>query len=731
MARVSQESSEKSGLLDKGSGWMAKVRVYELAKEQGISSKDLLTILKDLGVEAKSHQSTIEDSTAKLVLEVITSQKAPPAAVAPAAQAKVATLVKEAPPKPKEAKAAPKQEEIKDKKPAMVEKVSSPAALVVAISEADRLKEAPSKVREPKVVQLSLPLTIGEFARKINVSANEIIKKLLEKGRMMTLNQSIEGNDAIGLAESLGIKLELEPAKPSKEEVKPEDPDDDPRFLVPRPPVVTILGHVDHGKTSLLDAIRKTNVTAGEAGGITQRIGAYTVDHNGRKIVFVDTPGHEAFTAMRARGAQVTDIAILVVAAEDGVMPQTIEAINHAKAAKVPIIVAINKIDKPQANPDRVKQQLADLDLLPEDWGGETICILVSAREKTGLEDLLEMIGLVADMHEFKANPKRKAQGIIIEAKLDRGLGPVATVLVKTGTLKLGDAVIAGTAYGKVRLLINDRGERIKKATPSIPAEIIGLSEVPKASDFLQVVNDEKTAKAVTEKRSIKERDVKMVSGTKTTLDDIFRQMQEGERKELNLIIKADGQGSVEALKHSLSRITNEEVDVSIIHAGVGTITEADLLLANASEAVIVGFNIKLDPNIKKMAEAERIDIRLYNVIYHAIEDIRAALTGMLKPIYEEVLLGRLEVRQVFKVSKIGVIAGGYIQNGKIIRGAEVRVLRDNVVIHQGRIDSLKRFKDDVKEVTEGFECGVGIEKFSGIQAGDIIEAYQLQEKAR
>jgi translation initiation factor IF-2 len=708
---------------------MAKVRVYELAKEQGISSKDLLTILKDLGVEAKSHQSTIEDATAKLVLEVIASQKPAQAEAASAAKAKVATLVKEleAAPKTQEVKSLPKVEEAR--KPAVPEQAPLPVAPVAVISEGERPKEAPSKVKDSKVVQLNLPLTIGEFARKINISANEIIKKLLEKGRAMTLNQSIDSNDAIGLAEFFGIKLEL--ARPKKEEEKHEDPEDDPKLMQPRPPVVTILGHVDHGKTSLLDAIRKTNVTAGEAGGITQRIGAYTVEHNGRKIVFIDTPGHEAFTAMRARGAQVTDIAILVVAAEDGVMPQTIEAINHAKAAKVPIIVAINKIDKPQANPDRVKQQLADLDLLPEDWGGDTICILVSAREKTGLEDLLEMIGLVADMHEFKANAKRTAQGIIIEAKLDRGLGPVATVLVKKGTLKLGDAVIAGTAYGKVRLLINDKGERIKRATPSIPAEIIGLSEVPKAGDILQVVDDEKLAKAITEQRSIKERDVKMVSGTKTTLDDIFRQMQEGERKELNLIIKADGQGSVEALKHSLSRVTNEEVDVSIIHAGVGTITEADLLLANASDAVIVGFNIKLDPNIKKIAEAEKIDIRLYNVIYHAIEDIRAALTGMLKPVYEEVLLGRLEVRQVFKVSKIGVIAGGYIQNGKIVRGAEVRVLRDNVVIHQGRIDSLKRFKDDVKEVTEGFECGVGIEKFAGIQAGDIIEAYQLQEKAR
>jgi len=695
---------------------MAKLRVYELAKEKGISSKDLLDILKDLGVEAKSHVSTIDENVARTVLEILETQKA--SGTAAPSRAAVAEPV------PAEAKV----EKIEvpgpiEAKPAAAQKAPPPASA----------KPHPAPGVDPAVqdrrrlLQLALPITVSDMARKMGMRATDVIKKMLEKGAVFTINQSLKNDEALKVATAFGFELEAQTVTDEPEWVE----EDDPRMMVTRPPVVTILGHVDHGKTSLLDAIRKTNVTAKEAGGITQRIGAYMVEHNGRKIVFLDTPGHEAFTAMRARGAQVTDIAVMVIAADDGIMPQTIEAIDHARAAKVPIIVAINKIDKPGANPDRVKQQLSDLGLQPEDWGGDTITIPVSAREKTGLEDLLEMILLVADMNELKANPRRTAMGIIIEAKLDKGLGPVATVLVKKGTLRVGDSVIAGVASGKVRLLINDRGERIKKATPSIPAEIIGLSEVARAGDTLQVVRDEKLARQITSDRQDKSRAENLVSGPKASLDDIFRQMQEGAKKELNIIIKADGQGSVEALKHSLSRISNEEVEVRIIHGGAGSITESDILLANASNAVIIGFNIRLDPNIKKLGESEKIDIRQYNVIYHVLEDIKAAITGMLKPIYEEVLIGRVEVRTVFKISKVGVIAGSYVLSGKVLRGADARVVRGTETVYEGKIDSLKRFKDDVKEVTEGFECGVGVEKFTDIQAGDIIEVYQTQEKPR
>lgn len=712
---------------------MAKVRVYELAKEQGISSKDLLEILKDLGVDAKSHVSSIEDSIAKLVLDVIGSQK--DAGVIKPAQS---TIVEDFEVKkvPAEKKASSKPQEIKDKKAtAIVEESPSkaPVAVIPKIPEKPQIDTAvmaPKALEEPeeiKMLQLSLPVTVAELAQKMSIPAKEIIKKMLENDMVITINHSLDQKGVEKIFDNFGFLLEIIEKKP----LELEEEKDDPRMMVSRPPVVTILGHVDHGKTSLLDAIRKTNETAKEAGGITQKIGAYTVEHSGRRIVFIDTPGHEAFTAMRARGAQITDIAILVVAADDGVMPQTIEAINHAKAAKVPIIVAMNKIDKPQANPDRIKQQLADLGLLSEDWGGDTICIPVSAREKTGLNDLLEMILLVADMNEFKANPKRRAFGIIIEANLDKGLGPVATVIVKKGTLRLGDSVIAGMACGKVRVLINDKGERIKKVTPSIPAEIVGLSEVARAGDILQVVDDEKIARQITGERQVKERHERLVPGPKTTLDEIFRNMEQGEKKELNIIIKAEGQGSVEAIKHSLMRLSDEDVNVNVIHSGVGAVTESDILLAHASKAIIIGFDIKLDPNIKKLSESEKVDIRLYNVIYHVIDDIKAAMKGMLDPEFEEVMIGKVEVREVFKISKIGVIAGCFVSSGKVTRNADVRVVRDNAVIHQGKIDSLKRFKDDVKEVLEGFECGIGVEKFTGIQQSDVIEVYKLQEKPR
>lgn len=488
------------------------------------------------------------------------------------------------------------------------------------------------------------------------------------------------------------------------------------------------MGHVDHGKTSLLDSIRQTHVTSQEAGGITQHIGAYQVMCQGKKIVFLDTPGHEAFTAMRARGAQVTDIAILVVAADDGVMPQTIEAINHAKSAGVPIIVAINKIDRPGANPDRVKQQLAEHQLIPEDWGGETIMVPVSAHQKTGISDLLEMILLVAEMLDLKANPNRLAYGTIIEAKLDKGRGPVATILVQKGTLRIGDTIIAGTAYGKVRAMTNDRGEKIKKAEPSTPVEVLGLADVPEAGDILVAV-DERTARVVAEKRVAKKRSEEIKQSQKVSLDDLFKQIQEGNLKDLNIVIKADVQGSIEALRQSLLNIKNKEVRVSIVHAGVGAINESDVMLAAASNALIIGFNVRPDGNARKAAESEKIDIRLYRVIYDAINDVEAAITGMLAPEFKEVILGRVEVRQVISIPK-AVVAGSYVVEGKITSTSQVRLIRDGIVVHEGKLESLRRFKDDVKEVSQGYECGITIEKFRDIKEGDTIEAFTMEEVA-
>ena len=498
--------------------------------------------------------------------------------------------------------------------------------------------------------------------------------------------------------------------------------------LVARPPVVCVMGHVDHGKTSLLDAIRKSNVTSREAGGITQHIGAYQVNYQGKKIVFLDTPGHEAFTAMRARGAQVTDVAILVVAADDGVMPQTIEAINHAKAAKVPIIVAINKMDRPGANPDHVKQQLAEHELIPEDWGGDTIMVPVSAHQKTGIPELLEMILLVAEMQELKANPNLPAHGTIIEAQLDKGRGPVATVLVQRGTLSIGDTIIAGTAYGKVRAMINDRGEKVKKALPSTPVEVLGLNEVPMAGDILDST-DEKTARSVAEKRLAKRRSEEMQQNAKVSLDDIFQRIQEGELKELNIVVKADVQGTIEALKSSLSNIKNDEVKVVVVHSGVGSITESDVMLASAANALIIGFNVRPDANARKAAETEKVDVRTYRVIYDAINDVEAAIKGMLAPKFKEVIQGRVEVRQLITISKL-LIAGCYVLEGKVTNSSKVRVVRDGIVVHEGEIDSLRRFKDDVKEVVAGFECGITLDKFRDIKEGDIFEVYSMEEVA-
>ena len=543
-------------------------------------------------------------------------------------------------------------------------------------------------------------------------------------GVMVTINQNIDFETAVLVGSEFNVEVLALP--PEEDPTEIPEVEDDPAKRLPRPPVITVMGHVDHGKTSLLDAIRKTHVTAREAGGITQHIGAYQVNYQGKKIVFLDTPGHEAFTAMRARGAQVTDVAILVVAADDGVMPQTVEAINHAKAAKVPIIVAINKMDREGANPDHVKQQLAELELIPEDWGGETIMVPVSAHKKTGISELLEMILLVAEMQDLKANPDIPAHGTIIEAQLDKGRGPVATVLIEKGTLRIGDTIIAGTSYGKVRAMINDRGEKVKKATPSTPVEVLGLNDVPMAGDILDAT-DEKIARSVAEKRIAKKKTEEIQQHTKVSLDDIFQRIQEGELKELNIVVKADVQGTIEALKQSLTNIKNEEVKVVIVHAGVGTINESDVMLASAANALIIGFNVRPDANARKAAETEKVDIRTYRVIYDALNDVEAAIKGMLAPKFKEVIQGRAEVRQVITISKM-LIAGCYVLEGKITSSSKIRLIRDGIVVHEGEIESLRRFKDDVREVASGFECGITLEKYREVKEGDIFEAYTMEE---
>jgi translation initiation factor IF-2 len=579
---------------------------------------------------------------------------------------------------------------------------------------------------KPKSVKLGESITVKELSSKLCRDVGEVIKKLMMLGVMATINQDLDFETASLLATEFGVEvLELPPEEDPTEIAEIED---DPSSLVLRPPVVTVMGHVDHGKTSLLDSIRQTHVTSQEAGGITQHIGAYKVTCQGKKIVFLDTPGHEAFTAMRARGAQVTDIAILVVAADDGVMPQTIEAINHAKSANVPIIVAINKMDRLGANPDRIKQQLSDYGLVAEDWGGEAIMVPVSAQKKTGINELLEMILLVAEMQEIKANPNRQAYGTIIEAKLDKGRGPVATVLVQKGTLHIGDTIIAGIAYGKVRAMVNDRGEKVKKAEPSTPVEVLGLADVPQAGDVLVAV-DEKIARAVAEKRIAKRRTDELMQSQKVSLDDLFKQIQDGNIQDLNIVIKADVQGSVEALRQSLLALNanNKEVRVNIVHAGVGAINESDVMLASAANALIIGFNVRPDGNARKAGESEKIDIRLYRVIYEALHDVEAAMTGMLAPEYKEALQGRVEIRQLFTISKV-VIAGAYVLEGKILNSSQVRVIRNGIVIHEGELESLRRFKDDVKEVAAGYECGITIDKFRDIKEGDIIEAFTMEE---
>jgi translation initiation factor IF-2 len=580
-----------------------------------------------------------------------------------------------------------------------------------------------------RVIRISEMITVGDLAKAMGVKAGEVLKKLIDMGMMATINQMLDHDTAVLLASEFEYQVEnvafdVEQALETEQEGGGGD-------QLPRAPVITMMGHVDHGKTSLLDAIRATNVAEGEAGGITQHIGAYTVDVHGRQVTFLDTPGHEAFTAMRARGAQVTDLVVLVVAADDGIMPQTREAIDHARAAEVPIIVAINKIDKPDANPERVKQELGNYGLAPEEWGGDTIVVPVSAKTKEGIEQLLEMILLQADVLELKANPKRLAKGTIVEARLDRGRGPVATVLVQEGTLKVGDPFVVGTEFGRIRAMMDDKGKRIESAGPSTPVEILGLGGVPEAGDVFVAVQDDAKARQVAEHRRGKQRDAEMAKTAKVSLYDLYQQIQSGEVRELKVVVKTDVQGSLEAVSDALRRLSTDDVRLNVIHGSVGGITESDVLLASASNAVVIGFNVRPEPKAAALAEREGIDIRLYTVIYDALNDLRDALEGLLEPSLQEKVLGRAEVRQTFSVSGQGVIAGCFVTDGKIVRGGKARLLRDHVVVHDGRIASLRRFKEDVREVAGGYECGIGLEAYQDLKVGDIIEAYEVEEVAR
>ena len=648
---------------------MSKTRVYQIAKELNMSNEDVLKKLKELDINVQDENSEVEADELELAMDLLKDE------VASSANA----------------------------------------------------------------ISIEGKLTVGAVAEKLEKPATEIIMKLMKMGTMASINQEIGFEVASEIVKEYGFELVIGEEGESQEDIEEaleiealidiqEDKEED---LLPRSPVVTVMGHVDHGKTSLLDAIRSTDVTKGEAGGITQHIGASEVVINGQKIVFLDTPGHEAFTAMRARGAQVTDIAILVVAADDGIMPQTIEAINHAKAAEVPLIVAINKIDKPSANPDRVKQELADQGLLVEDWGGDVISVPVSALKKEGIDTLLEMILLVSEVEELKANPNKRAVGTVVEAELDKGRGPVATVLVQGGTLKVGDPVVCGAASGKVRAMINSKGKRVKQAGPSTAVEILGLSEVPVGGDQFVAVATDKIAKNVAARRAEKAREEMLKANQRMSLDDFFNQMGDEEVKELNIVIKADVQGSLQAVKQSLEKLSTEEVAVRVIHGGVGAVTESDIMLATASNAIVIGFNVRSVPSAEVLAEKEKVDVRTYTIIYKAIEDVQAAMSGMLDPELRDEDTGKAEVRDTFKLSGVGTIAGCYVTNGKMFRNSKVRVVRDGIIIHEGKMAALRRFKDDVKEVNHGYECGITIVNFSDIKIGDIIEGYITKEIER
>jgi translation initiation factor IF-2 len=736
---------------------MSKMRVYEYAKKLNLSSKEIIVKLKEMNIEVSNHMTTIEDDAVKKLDSIYQNKEnnkpqsnqqqsiAKPQQSAPK-QAQPNSQTNEA--KQPEVR---KKEAVKTapKKPAQHAQSNQKGGFnnrnkgKSNYNNQNKNKNNQNKGKhqpvQPQIkVQKELPakitfsesLTVTELAKKLHREPSEIIKKLFLLGVMATINQELD-KDAIELiASEYGVEVEEE-IKIDTTDLEVYFTEEDEANLVERPSVVTIMGHVDHGKTTLLDSIRNTKVTAGEAGGITQHIGAYQVVSNDKKITFLDTPGHAAFTTMRARGAKVTDITILVVAADDGVMPQTIEAINHSKAAEVPIIVAVNKIDKPAANPERVMQELTEQGLVPEAWGGETIFVPLSAKTGEGIDSLLEMILLVSEVEEYKANPNRKAVGSVIEARLDKGRGSVASLLVQNGTLKIGDPIVVGNTFGRVRAMVNDLGRRVKEAGPSTPVEITGLNEVPQAGDRFVVFDDEKTARHVGEARATSALQAQRSVNTRVSLDNLFEHMKQGEMKDLNIIIKADVQGSAEALAASLQKIDVEGVNIKIIHSAAGAINESDITLAAASNAIVVGFNVRPDNNAKRAADAEDVDIRLHRIIYKVIDEIEAAMKGMLDPEFEEKIIGQAEVRQTFKVSKVGTIAGSYVTDGKITRDSGIRLIRDGVVIFEGEIDDLKRFKDDVKEVNQGYECGITIRNFNDVKENDVIEAYIMEEVGR
>ena len=676
---------------------MSKIRVYELAKELRVPSKVLINVLMDeFGVEVKNHMSVIEDEDAALIKELLAGSEANSELVAEY-EAELAEEVNNAAKKKKKRKKG---------------------------SEDDNLEQ------DVEVIEIGKTITVKELAEKLNKPVNDVIKTLIFTGVMAAINQEIDFETAEKVAEKYEVAVYEKEEENTLEEFE-EETDVEEENLAKRPPIITVMGHVDHGKTSLLDAIRKSKVTSTEAGGITQHIGAYTVEVNGETLTFLDTPGHEAFTAMRARGAQITDVVILVVAADDGIMPQTVEAINHCKAANVPMIVAINKMDREGANPDRVKQELTEHGLVVEDWGGDIIAVPVSAKTRENIDTLLEMVLLTSEMQELKADAGRKAKGTVVEAKLDKGRGAVATLLVQNGTLHMGDSIIVGSTYGRIRAMFDDSGKKIKSAGPSIPVEVLGLSEVPAAGDRFTVVKDEKTARNMAEARKEKIRQESFATSHRVSLEDLYSQIKEGSVKELSVIVKADVQGSVEAIKASLEKLSTDDVKVRVIHGAVGAISETDITLAAASNDIVIGFNVRPDNNAVAASERDGVEVKTYRVIYDAIEDIKSAMIGMLDPEYKEVVLGTAEIRATYKISNVGTIAGGYVLTGKLVRNADVRVIREGIVIFESKLASLKRFKDDVKEVNAGYECGFSVEKFNDIKEGDIIEAYTMEAVQR
>ncbi|MED0586390.1 translation initiation factor IF-2 [Bacillus subtilis] len=715
---------------------MAKMRVYEYAKALNVSSKEILTALKNMDLEVNNHMAMLEEKAIKKL-----DAKYKKGGAAAKSQQPAETNKNKQPQGVNQQSAGNQPNKIRDGKKNDVQNNqfnknkknnNNNKKNKRNNNNKNQHQQKPVKPKKelPEKITFSGTLTVGALAEELGKEPSEIIKKLMLLGVMATINQELDKDTIELIASEYGVETEEVIVLEETELEKYEEPDNEEDLEI-RPPVVTIMGHVDHGKTTLLDSIRKTKVVEGEAGGITQHIGAYQIEENGKKITFLDTPGHAAFTTMRARGAEVTDITILVVAADDGVMPQTVEAINHAKAAEVPIIVAVNKIDKESANPDRVMQELTEYGLVPEAWGGETIFVPLSALTGKGIDELVEMILLVSEVEELKANPNRQAKGTVIEAELDKGRGSVATLLVQTGTLHVGDPIVVGNTFGRVRAMVNDIGRRVKTAGPSTPVEITGLNDVPQAGDQFLVFKDEKTARSVGEARASKQLEEQRSDKAKLSLDDLFEQIKQGDVKDINLIVKADVQGSAEALTAALQKIEVEGVKVKIIHTGVGAITESDIILASASNAIVIGFNVRPDGNAKSTAEAENVDIRLHRIIYKVIDEIEAAMKGMLDPEYEEKVIGQVEVRQTFKVSKIGTIAGGYVTEGTITRDSGLRLIRDGVVIFEGEVDVLKRFKDDVKEVSQGYECGITIKKYNDIREGDILEAFVMQEIER